>query len=81
MDMENALASSETPAFSNKDSLGDEVLAAALLKAKSQMVRPELSMIEKFLKIQDHAGCYWEDSKRIFLRVLSTKNPMNKKSV
>ncbi|KAI5127968.1 Zinc Finger Protein 3 [Manis pentadactyla] len=31
-----ALLKSEVPAFSNKDSLGDEMLAAALLKAKSQ---------------------------------------------
>ncbi|XP_032728523.1 zinc finger protein 3 [Lontra canadensis] len=34
--LESALPSSKVPAFSNKDSLGDEMLAAALLKAKSQ---------------------------------------------
>ena len=45
------------------------------------MVRPELSLILKFLKIEDHMGCCWEDSRRIFLRVLSLKKPMNKKSV
>ncbi|KFO36840.1 Zinc finger protein 3 [Fukomys damarensis] len=33
--LESALPS-KVPAFSNKDSLGDEMLAAALLKAKSQ---------------------------------------------
>ncbi|XP_038397640.1 zinc finger protein 316-like isoform X2 [Canis lupus familiaris] len=34
--LESALPSSKVPAFSDKDSLGDEMLAAALLKAKSQ---------------------------------------------
>uniref|UniRef100_A0A286XWD4 Zinc finger protein 3 n=1 Tax=Cavia porcellus TaxID=10141 RepID=A0A286XWD4_CAVPO len=36
--LESALSSSKVPAFSNKDSLGDEMLAAALLKAKSQAI-------------------------------------------
>ncbi|XP_058567869.1 zinc finger protein with KRAB and SCAN domains 1 [Neofelis nebulosa] len=34
--LESALPSSKVPAYSDKDSLGDEMLAAALLKAKSQ---------------------------------------------
>nr|KAF6367388.1 zinc finger protein 3 [Pipistrellus kuhlii] len=34
--LESDLPSSKVPEFSNKDSLGDEMLAAALLKAKSQ---------------------------------------------
>ncbi|XP_061065325.1 zinc finger protein 3 isoform X1 [Eubalaena glacialis] len=34
--LESALPSSKVPAFSDKDSLGDEMLAAALLKAKAQ---------------------------------------------
>ncbi|XP_048223928.1 zinc finger protein 3 isoform X1 [Perognathus longimembris pacificus] len=34
--LESALPSSKVPAFPDKDSLGDKVLAAALLKAKSQ---------------------------------------------
>lgn len=35
--LSSALPSSKVAAFSNKDSLGDEMLAAALLKAKSQV--------------------------------------------
>lgn len=35
--MSLALPSSKVPAFSDKGSLGDEMLAAALLKAKSQV--------------------------------------------
>uniref|UniRef100_A0A8C3X0D3 Zinc finger protein 3 n=1 Tax=Catagonus wagneri TaxID=51154 RepID=A0A8C3X0D3_9CETA len=35
--LESALPSSKVPAFSDKDSLGDEMLAAALLKAKAQV--------------------------------------------
>ncbi|XP_006764716.1 PREDICTED: zinc finger protein 3 [Myotis davidii] len=34
--LESGLPSSKVPTFSNKDSLGDKMLAAALLKAKSQ---------------------------------------------
>lgn len=42
--LESALSSSKVPSFPDKDSLGHGMLAAALLKAKSQMVNPKLEM-------------------------------------